>query len=408
MATVTCAACERTRDMPIARTGTARTPARWKVFQGRAYCPGCKQQALMVRAIILPIAGPEDGTWEQLRVALRTVWTETTRCANWMMTQLYLRDTRSLEFMDLPRTYLYPEARALFPDLPAQAVAVLSQRVLSLYRARRHDILSTGTQSLPLFRYPAPFSMPSQAWAIHETAGRWHVAIRLGDRRWTLRLRGGPQMRRQLARLKQLESEVAQRGDATLYEVPASAGDHRSGFSGRRSSRVMIKLAAWLPKPEPATGATLRLRTDKAALLAYDGTSWRIDATSMREILATDARRRSELPPASTHGVHLTSRQRARLRKVRADRRRRSHLRIADACRVYAAQAAAFAARQRAGVVEYTDAEQSALPHFPWEHLRRNIAAKLDERGIRFVHVNAMPAVLEEKTPAASASLQLS
>jgi hypothetical protein len=299
----------------------------------------------------------------------------------------------------------YPEARLLFPDLPAQAVAALAQRVGALYRAHRHDILSRGTQSLPVFRYPAPFSMPSQAWRVQETGGRWHVALRLGDRRWTLRLRGGPQMRRQLERLKLIESQVAQRGDATLYEIAASTGDHRSGFTGHRASRVMLKLTAWLPKPAPVTGATLRLRTDKAALLAYDGTGWRIDAGSMREILATDTRRRSEWPLASAHGLHLTSRQRARLRQMRADRRRRTHLRIADACRVYAAQAAAFAARQRAGVVEYTDADQSALPHFPWEHLRRQIAAKLDERGIRFVHVNAIASTVDEKVPAAATAI---
>ena len=348
----------------------------------------------MVRAIIIPVAGPEEAAWEDLRETLRLVWADTTRCANWMMTQLYIRDVRhSAERRDLdrmPRIYLYPEARALFPDLPSQSIAALAQRVLSLYRRQRRDLLWSGKSSLPVYRYPAAFSTPAQGWTIHEQAGRWYVALRIGDRRWTLRLRGGPHMRRQLARLKQLESGAAQPGDVTLYEAAAHSGDHRTGISGRRPTRVMMKLAVWLPKPSPAEGSTtLRLRTDKSALLVVEGTDWRIDAGAMRGVLATDARRRTELTVSSMHARQMPTRHREGLRRARADQQRRSQDRIADACRTYAAEAASFAARQRAAIVEYTDVEQSALPHFPWERLRRHLAAKLDERGIQFVHTNA-------------------
>jgi hypothetical protein len=287
--------------------------------------------------------------------------------------------------------YLYPEARILFPTLPAQSVAALSQRVQASYRVHRQGILR-GTQSLPVFRYPAPFSMPSQGWKAYEQDGRWYVAVRIGDRRWTLRLRGGAHMRRQIERLRQLECGEAQAGDATLYQSAANTGDHRSGIPGRRAGRVMIKLAVWLPKPASSSGVTLRLRTGRTALLAFAGSDWRIDAAEMRAILATDARRQRELMPSDVRLYHATARHRAGLRRARADRRRRSHLRIADACRVYAAQAAAYAARKRAGTVEYSDADQSALPHFPWERLRRHIEAKLDERGIRFVYANPLPA----------------
>jgi hypothetical protein len=153
----------------------------------------------------------------------------------------------------------------------------------------------------------------------------------------------------------------------------------------------MVKLALWLPKPPPAAGTTLRLRTDESALLLYEGTSWRIDASEMRAVLATDARRRAELTASGIRARHTTKHHRAALRQLRADHQRRCRQRIADACRVYAADAAAYAARLQAGVVEYSDLDQSALPHFPWERLRRHIAAKLDERGIGFVHVSTYP-----------------
>jgi hypothetical protein len=345
----------------------------------------------MVRSIIVPVAGPQGGSWEELRDALRTVWMETTRCANWMMTQLYLRDaahsSQSVERGRMTRAYLYPEARVLFPDLPSQSISALEQRVQALYRAHRHDILWRRTRSLPVFRYPAPFTTPAQGWRAYEENGRWHLAIRIRDRRWTLRLRGGPQMRWHVDRLRQLASGIAEAGEATLYEIPAHASDHR----GRGGTRVMVKLALWLPKPPPVAGTTLRLRTDESALLLYEGTSWRIDASDMRAVLATDARRRAELSASGIGARHATKHHRAALRQLRADQQQRCRQRIADACRVYAAHAAAYATRVQAAVVEYSDADQSALPHFPWERLRRHIAAKLDERGIRFVHAGTRP-----------------
>jgi hypothetical protein len=39
--------------------------------------------------------------------------------------------------------------------------------------------------------------------------------------------------------------------------------------------------------------------------------------------------------------------------------------------------------------VHYDDRLRPALSHFPWELLRRRIAEKLDERGIRFVYGDA-------------------
>lgn len=388
MPTITCAACQRTREVPTAKSGAPRTPNRWKVLREQAYCPACKQSELMVRSIIMPVVGPHGGSWEELREALRTVWMETTRCANWMITQLYLRDaahtTESEEPGRMARVYLYPEARALFPDLPSQSISALDQRVQALYRTHRHSILWKGTRSLPVFRYPAPFATPAQGWKAYEEDGRWHLAIRIRDRRWTLRLRGGAQMRWHVDRLRQLASGIAEPGDATIYEIPARAGDHR----GRGGTRVMVKLAVWLPKPPPAAGITLRLKTDKNALLLFEGTSWKIDPGEMRAVLATVARRRAELTASGIRARPTTKHHRAALRRLRADQQRRCRQRIADACRVYAAHAAAYATRLQAGVVEYSDVDQSALPHFPWERLRRHLAAKLDECGIRFVHAS--------------------
>jgi hypothetical protein len=49
---------------------------------------------MVVRAITIPVAGPVEGTWDELRSALRAAWIESTRGANWIVTELYARDTR--------------------------------------------------------------------------------------------------------------------------------------------------------------------------------------------------------------------------------------------------------------------------------------------------------------------------
>jgi hypothetical protein len=395
MATIACVLCHATRDVPMARTGAPRTPKRWKVLKGSAYCGACKHRAYMLRAVTLPVAGPEGASWPAFRAALREAWGEGTRCANWVMSELYARDVRrdaeDITLRKMPRIYLYPEARLLFPRLSPQTVASLVQQVQSAYRAHRYDLLWTGARALGTYRYPAPYPIPSQAWSLEERAGRWHVMLRLGHQRWDLRLRGGPHMRYQAARLRQIATGEAEPGAATLYQVRVQRGSHRTGLtSADGPTRVMLKFAAWLPKTEAPDGAvgTMCVRTGSDALLSVAGHDWSIDATPLRNVLRAEARRRAGLAVNLKHERRHPRRRRQGLIDALGDLSRRSRLRVADACRTYAAHVAAYAGRQRVVQVEYDDRDRSALPHFPWEQLRTAIASKLDEQRIAFVYVN--------------------
>jgi hypothetical protein len=321
---------------------------------------------------------------------LRELWAETTACANWMVTELYARDVRrapgDTRLAKMPYTYLYPEARQLCPNLSAQSVAALAQDVLRRYRAQRYELLWTRTRSLPAYRYPVACPIPSQAWSLHEDEGRWTVSLRLGDRRWVVRLRGGPHMRLHLQRLGAIQGGEAERGALTIYAVPAPGTSHHGGADAR-ATRVMIKIAAWLPKEaRPEGAAIVSVRTARDALLASDG--WRIDATPVRGVLAADARRRAGL----LTNLRLARAQgRRRCEGIEAaltELSRRSQRRLAEACRTAAAHLAAHAVRKSAAIVRYDDSDRSAFPHFPWEELRRRAFEKLDERGIAFVHVN--------------------
>jgi hypothetical protein len=287
----------------------------------------------------------------------------------------------------MPRIYLYPEARQLFPNLSAQAVAALAQDVGRRYQARRYDVLWTRASSIPTYRYPAPCAIPAQAWSLHEHEGRWTVSLRPGDRRWGLRLRGGPHMHYQRQRLRQILAAEAERGALTIYETAApGTGDRGSAAHG---TRVMLKIAAWLPKGPAAEGdAILHVRTDPSALL-FAEPDWRIDPAPVRGVLAADARRRTSIIANLRLERGQPRRRREGIEGALSELSRRSRQRLAEACRTYAAHLVTYATERGAAVVQYDDSTRSALPHFPWEELRRRVAEKLDERQIQFLHVNA-------------------
>lgn len=405
MATIECVRCGVSRDMPLTKAGEPRTPKGWKVLHERPHCAACKRQAYMLRAVTLPVSGPEGAPWATFREALREAWGEATRCANWVMTELYARDVRreadDRTLRKMPRMYLYPEARERFPALSPQTVANLVQDVQAAYRAHRYELLWTGARTLATYRYPAPYPIPSQAWRLDEQQGRWYVVCRLGDRRWRLKLRGGPQMRYQAERLRQLMAGEAQPGAATLYQVVVQRGGHRTGAGDGdrdRDTRVMVKLAAWLPKAEQAARAgVLSVRTGPDALLSIAGHDWKIDAAPLRGALCATARRRQALTVNLSHERRRPRRRREGMADAMSELSRKSRLRIADACRTYAAHVAAYANRQRAAQIDYDDRDRSALPSFPWEQLRQAIANKLEESGMRLVHVNGREGIEESR-----------
>ena len=381
---ISCVVCAMGRPMPASKDGRPRTPRGWKVLRGETYCATCKQTAFSLRALILPVAAPEDRSWVELRDQLRAHWSDTTRCANWLATELYARDLRrqpeDQRLGPMPHIYLYPEARALFPHLPAQAVAALAQEVQHRYRANRYALLWTRSASLATYRYPVALTIPAQAWSLYCRDGRWGVSVRLSDSRWPLLLRGGPGMHRQAERLKQLAAGDAERGSLTIYESAAPG-------SGR--SRVMVKLAAWFPKAAAADRqGVLHVGTDRQSLLACER-RWRIDPAPLRAVLAAEARRRSSLL-ANLHVARGSIGRRSDgIERALAELARRSRQRIAEACRTYAADLVAHAVSRGVREVHYDDSVRPELAHFPWEQLRRRVVEKLNERSIRFVHVNA-------------------
>ena len=292
-----CARCGTTRPTPQTKRGSPRVPSRWKVLAGDFHCPECLASSYVLRTISLPVAGPVDASWDEFRPALREAWIDTTRCANWMLTELYKGDVRraphDTKLGPMPRTYLYPEGRARFPNLPAQTVAQLENQTRRLYAAQRYELLWLGARSLATMRYPTPLPIPRKGWSLERSpGGAWHLALFLGQRRWQLRLRGGAQLGRQTAVLSQIVEGVVEAGSLVVRQVSANAGDHRS--QALPATRLMVTIPVWIRRVAKVPGkGTLQARpTPDLFLLARadNGCEWRLHGGHFRRVLARSER----------------------------------------------------------------------------------------------------------------------
>jgi hypothetical protein len=344
----------------------------------------------------MPVASPLDCSWEELRKALRTMWAQTTAASNWIMTELYARDMRRGSEEKMPpmaRVYLYPQARARFPGLPSVTVASLEQSVQRKYRAVRYRVVWIAAASLPTHRYPTPFPVPSQEWYATIEADQAIVSVRIGDARYRLRLKRGPQFRRHMEAFRQIAKGEAVAGELAIYD--------RDG--------VMVKMAAWLPREDDkgARADVLTVRTGKDCLLiavnAKDESLWRYNGDHLRrwagehrtqfQRWSEDQKYEQRPVPAFAHRRETT------VRKFRD--------RMNSATHEIAAQLAGYASRRHFARVRYDDSDHSYLGDgFPWYQLRCLIAEKLDARGIA-LEASAQPAHGARNAGAARGGIKL-
>jgi hypothetical protein len=113
-------------------------------------------------------------------------------------------------------------------------VASLEQSVQRKYRAVRYRVVWIAAASLPTHRYPTPFPVPSQEWYATIEADQAIVSVRIGDARYRLRLKRGPQFRRHMEAFRQIAKGEAVAGELAIYD----------------RDRVMVKMAAWLPRED--------------------------------------------------------------------------------------------------------------------------------------------------------------
>jgi hypothetical protein len=389
-AAIQCVMCGASRRQPRTHAGRPRVPAGWKILGERAYCRTCKRQAYVLRTITMPIAGPLEHSWAELREALRASWAASTACANWMTTELYLRDVRREPSMTalpkMPPVYLYPAARQRFPVLSAAAVVALERELQAKYRAVRYELLWTGWRSLATHRYPYPLPISAAAWSLESSNGAWHAAFRLGDRRWTVRLRGGPSMRYRSDGLRQILDGTATRGALAIYQRPAHAGDHRPEGAGAKT-RVMVRMPAWFPRDEARdVSGALHVHTDPAHFLVAvdsDQSPWTVNADHVRRWVMAYDRQRQRLIidfEAHRHAKQMQHGIRERLEQL-ADRHRH---RMTTWAHAVSRQLIDHAVRRRCAAIVYDDTERQYVRSFPWDWLRQRVQEKAEAAGLSF------------------------
>jgi hypothetical protein len=285
----------------------------------------------------------------------------------------------------MPTFYLYHEARSLFPSLPSRVVASLEKELRSKYHALRYELLWTRSRSLESYRYPYPLPIASNSWALSEVAGAWYLSFRLGDRRWTLRLRGGAPMRYQLKALRQISEGIAVPGAVAVYQLVSHRSDHRP--EGAHSlTRVFVKIPAWFPRNsvKDASGL-LTVRTDSAHFLTATcgAGEWVLNGDHVRRWASAYARQKQRL--LNDVGVERRSRHPRtgladRLGRI-GDRYRR---RIYDWTDQASRQIVNYALRRRVATVRYEDSVQTYVGTFPWHILRSKVEQKALAAGLTF------------------------
>lgn len=386
-----CGGCRETRS-------SVMLPRGWHVHGEAMYCGKCWGDRYVIRAVTFPVKGPVDGTWEELRGALRTGWQAVTRLSNWLVRDLLQHDVvrtpEAAKMPAMPSRYRYPEATAIVPELGKGSGMTLTvtqtmQAVERTYRQRRYDVVWLGQASPPSYRYPAPLRIHPQAWrCLLGEGNRPLVSVPLPGRRWLLELNGGDRHRRQRKTYDRILSGELLAGELVLYQQ--GAGSHhrpglatRDGGGQRRPARLMVKIVAWLPREaaRERTGVLFVTSTDAALIAALNmkgDALWQIHADHVIRWAAehraqlqrwSDDQKREERPLASFH---------SRRERAAAKYRRR----IDTAAAQIAAQVVAYANRWRYAEIRWAATETRRTEHFPWSRLDAEIRYRAEAAGI--------------------------
>ena len=341
----------------------------------------------MLRAITIPVAGPADCEWSELREWLRTAWQATVRLSNWAITELAKADVvRTPDMEKLPKApavYLYPEARRLFPELESTTVCAILHAVEGRWRKRRYNVIWLGNESLPNYRLDrAVLPIRAKDWrALEDEQGRPMVRVRLAGRQVHLRLRGGYEYRRQLRAFDRLLAGEALRAELALYEQKGSNGDHRPGTG--KTGWLLCKMCLWLPRgeqPDGGRGLLFVMPGEECLLQALNAKRnrlWVINGDHIKRWQREHQRRLNRLREDAKMEV------RGKLRERFAALRDKHRRRMDTAVHQLSAQVVNYAKRNRFAGIVWLDARQRDSD-FPWYRFVTQLEYKAHGQGLSF------------------------
>ncbi len=403
--------CQATVNTTLTKRGEPRLPrgrnGQWKRREDVVYCPVCWKKLFVLRAVTFPVAECLDGEWKDFGAAVRSMCCESARLANWATAELAKVEPVPTKgkMPDAPPIYLYG-LLSRFARLGAWAGAMSSaqsilQSTQRKYSKRRFETVFLMRASLPHTRdtmpYPIPEGSTQLCWQTGEgIQGRQAMAsLPLAGRRWLVRLRGGPEMKRQLDAFEKIVSGAAEAGEVAVY-FQRSEGSHRqqgtskaAGGGNRFSVRYFVKIAAWLPREERQrrrNAGTLMVRTAKNALLVAQPESscrpWLFHADNLRRLAHQYAGRLQNLADDTKAEKRRPSRVRRRFNETYDVIRQKYHNRMDSEMRRIAAALVGYAVRRHVDAIQLDFADNSYCQALAWDRLQRYIKERADKDGI--------------------------
>jgi hypothetical protein len=342
------------------------------------------------RCASFPVVGVVDSTWPEFGKALNANLRESTRAANLASSMYFAQDKPAQKIGDkikLPKVKfdgkpIYAAIRGIAPELPSKTASNVMQRVMKTYLKKRWMVMGVFGQSLPTFRFPFPFIVSPQNYALSKNAkGENCVTIAFGSRladesrgRYTLRLRGGPEMRRQE---KMLESAV-KTGDLSIIR--------------RRDGTVMVNISLTVKKQEMGmlsgemkvlTGGGSFFRfareCDLKPLHADHVAGWQKEHDIRRQRLADDMKFEKRWPKQVRKGM---------LDKLAAICEKHNN-RVNTFIEQATAMAVGYAMRRRLKKLILDSRDRTYMTHFPWFNLSARMSQKCEASGIEFVEIDS-------------------
>jgi hypothetical protein len=349
---------------------------------------------LITRTMSLPVLRPLNGEWPALWKQLHSAWRGSTGVANWIISAIYAADraacTGPIEKLPplsdtLGKLNTYRMATAKWPELPTNAISALDRMCRRKYLGKNADgrqvrwACMTGLQSVPSFRYPAPYPMAAGKWRFAWGRGGEPIVKVLLDRseeRWELQLKSGSGFRRQLAGLRR------------AMELDSIATLSLS----MRNKRLMANISIGLP-PEEAAGleGDLVVRTVPDSLLVAcaagsDRREWFYHGDQLRKWVAEHSRRLGRLSD-DRKAERVLGAAAVRVQEQVSDRQ---HRRLDTATHQIAAAVVGYALRRRLARIVLDDSERAFLPAFCWHQVSERIRNVAAARGVAIVTAEAL------------------
>ncbi len=397
---IRCHECSLEKRVKPTSKGNPRPPRGWKRRADDLFCSQCWRKMYKLRAITLPVAEPIGLKEKDFYDRLNRGFSQATEVANFCINEYWGADVKRSSDMEKLLPWKQPPLYHLLCERFAKGeygrgfLSDIEHQMSGKYRHQRYDVIWTCRQSLPVARYPQPYSVRTQEWKLQEKDGRPVVRAPVAGLTLTFYLsRKG--MGRQLASLKSILDGDAVQGPLAIYR--------------NRKGKLMCKIVADLPRTEgdrSRTGAMI-LKTGGDSFLnaTVEGREkpWILYADRLKGLIVEhDAwleRARNDLK----YEKRWPKASRERFNERVAAKCAHSQRRLDTFIKQSAVMVAKFACRQSVGLVKYDDSDKGYLTHFPWAQLKQRLEVVIaDEHGIVFEAIDSDEKKSKKKSTASA------